>query len=274
MRTRSVLAGLGAVALCLAAAGAHAQAIVSTGQSFITARLLPGAAAADGVRLAGLGLSLADGWKTYWRSPGDTGVPPVFDWTGSRNLRHAEVLWPRPELFESFGLQTVGYARDVVLPVRLTPEDPARPVEVRLKATLGVCQELCVLEELEVAGTIAPGAAEGAARIAEALDSVPADAAASGLTAATCRIIGAGPERRLEARLSFARPLSAPFVLVEGPGNVWIGDAVTTAQGGELSVSADVELLDQAAWIDRSDLRLTVLDEEFAADLRGCSGPR
>lgn len=252
---------------------AQAQTVVSTGQSFVEARLVPGAPAPDGSRVGGLELRLAEGWKTYWRSPGAVGVPPSFDWSGSRNLRTAEVLWPRPVLFESFGSETIGYAKAVTLPLRLVPEDPARPIEVRLKASLGVCEQLCVLEEIKLERTIAPGETDGAAQVAAALEAVPVDAAASGLTAARCRVVGAGPERRLEAVLSFARPLSAPVVLIEGPETVWIGDTEATAEGGELTVSATVEMLVPDAWIDRSDLRMTVLDGPFAADIRGCAAP-
>ncbi len=258
------------LATCLAAANAGAQAIVSTGESFLAARLVPGTAQPDGARMAGLGLTLAKGWKTYWRSPGEAGVPPVFDWSASRNLREAEILWPRPELFETFGMRAIGYAGEVVLPVRLVPEDPTRPMEVRLTANLGVCKELCVLETVELAETIAPGAApSGAGEIARALAAVPADAEASGLSAARCRIVGNGQERRLEATLTFSRPLTAPVVLVEGPETVWITDAETRSEGDELRVSAGISLV-KGAWIDRSALRMTVLDDDFAADIQGC----
>lgn len=261
------------LALALGCVEARAQAVVSTGQSFVTARLVPGAPAADGGRVAGLALDLADGWKTYWRSPGEAGVPPVFDWSASTNLREVRVLWPTPELFESFGMQTVGYAHQVTLPVEVVAEDPTRPVELRLKASLGVCRELCVLEEIELSDSIAAGEVGGAAEVAAALDALPDDAAESGLSDVTCRITGAGPERRLEAQLRFARPLSAPVVLVEGPETVWIGETETTVDGGDLGVTATVAMLEPGAWIGRGDLRMTVLDGAFAADIQGCAAP-
>ena len=264
-------AGALGLALSLGAAAAVAQAIVSMGESFLDAGLVPGTAEPDGARMAGLRLTMAEGWKTYWRSPGEAGVPPVFDWSRSGNLRRAEIFWPRPELFESFGLKAIGYAGEVVLPVRLVPEDPTRPIEVRLAADFGVCKELCVLEQVKLAKTIAPGAAaSGAGQIARALAAVPAEAAASGLSAAHCRITGAGQDRRLEATLSFARPLDAPVVLVEGPETVWITDAETRVEGDELHVSAGISVAKEGAWIDRSLLRMTVLDDAFAADIRGC----
>jgi DsbC/DsbD-like thiol-disulfide interchange protein len=266
---------LGAVAIgvmaLLCAPVVGAQAIVSTNESFLSARLMPGTVEPDGARMTGLRLRLDDGWKTYWRSPGEAGVAPVFDWSASGNLRKAEIFWPRPEPFENFGLRAIGYAGEVVLPVRLVPQDPARPIEVRLKLDLGVCNELCVLEQVELEETIAPDAAAvGAGQIARALASVPADPVESGLSAADCRITGAGEERRLEARLRFARPLSATVVLVEGPDSVLITEAQTRREGDELRVSAEISV-QEGAWIDRSALRLTVLDKAFAADIRGCT---
>lgn len=268
-----LLAGAALLATALCPLGAAAQVMVSTDQSFVEAELVAGARAPGEDRVAGLSLSLADGWKTYWRSPGETGVPPSFDWSGSSNLASAEVLWPRPELFESFGMQTVGYSRAVTLPLRLVPEDPTRPMELRLKASLGVCRDLCVLEEIELDETIDPNETEAAGQVARALDAVPGGPADTGLTTASCRIVGAGFERRLEARLSFAQPLSAPIVLVEGPEMVWIGETKALTEGGDLIVSAAIEMLDADAWIDRSDLRITVLDGPFAADIRGCAAP-
>jgi DsbC/DsbD-like thiol-disulfide interchange protein len=265
-----ILASLCAASLGAGTAGA--QTIVSTGESFLGARLLPGTGEPDGARMAGLRLTLADGWKTYWRSPGETGVPPVFDWSGSRNLREAEVFWPRPEMFESFGLRAVGYSDEVVLPVRLVPEDPARPIEVRLEANLGVCREICVLETVTLSETIEPGeAGHGAGQIARALAAVPAEGAASGLSESHCRITGAGEERRLEATLRFERPLSKPTVLVEGPETLLITAAKTRHAGDELHVTAGIQMAQEGGWIDRSAIRLTVLDEDFAADIRGCS---
>lgn len=269
---RLVRVGVLCLAFCLPAGLAGAQAIVSSGESFMTARFLTGMAEPSGARMAGLRLTLADGWKTYWRSPGGAGVPPTFDWSRSGNLRDAEIFWPRPELFQSFGVRAIGYSGEVVLPVRLVPEDPTRPIEVRLDANIGVCNELCVLEQVELSEVIAPGAAEiGAGRIAGALAAVPVDARASGLSAANCRTTGSGQERRLEATLRFARPLTRPTVLVEGPETLWITGAETRQQGDELKVTADIELARDGVWIDRSAIRMTVLDDDFAADIRGCT---
>ncbi|MEM9736589.1 MAG: protein-disulfide reductase DsbD domain-containing protein [Pseudomonadota bacterium] len=140
--------------LSLSAGLASAQSLVSTGQSFVEASLIPGETAPDGSRTMGLALDLAPGWKTYWRSPGEAGIPPRFDWEGSANLARIEVLWPAPGIYQSFGMTTIGYESDVVLPIRLEPEDASAPVLVSLALDLGVCREICVFERVELSATM------------------------------------------------------------------------------------------------------------------------
>jgi DsbC/DsbD-like thiol-disulfide interchange protein len=84
------------------------------------ADLLPGWQNPDGTRTAALRLTLAPGWHTYWRSPGEAGIPPRFDWTGSRNLTSVALHWPQPQIFDQNGLRTLGYEGDVILPIDVT----------------------------------------------------------------------------------------------------------------------------------------------------------
>ncbi len=261
-------------ALCLTiAAAAPAAAEGVFGQKLDYARLSLHAGWAEGARrVAGLRLELAPGWKTYWRSPGDAGVPPQFDWSGSENLAAAEVLWPSPEVFSSFGARTIGYSGRMVLPVVLTPEDPAKPVKVRLDFAYGVCREICIPAVETIALDIPPGAPEeGGVFIRAALDSRPATAEQAGLSA-TCEVTGAGEERRFSAALDYALPpVSAPVVVVEGPEGVWFGPAETRVEGARVAVAAPVET-EAGRWIDRAALTMTVLSPEGAASIEGCAG--
>lgn len=106
-------------------------------------RLIAGEPAADGSLRAGVEIRLQPGWKTYWKAPGAVGLPPRFDWSASRNLGDIEVLWPAPMRF-SEGLDTIGYSGTVVLPLRITPRDPEKPVVLALGADYGVCEKVCV----------------------------------------------------------------------------------------------------------------------------------
>ncbi len=254
---------------------ARPQAVVSTGESLVRVTLLPGRAEPGGVRMAGLVLDVAPDWKTYWRNPGEAGIPPHFDWSGSRNLATAEVLWPRPGFFDSFGLTTLGYSGRVVFPLRLVPERPEQAMEIELGLALGVCREICVLEETTVAMRIAPGAPEaGAELVALAERQVPRPGAEMGLTAATCRISGTGASRRFDAVLDFAQALNDPVVILEGPELTWFsGVETTTGSAGSLHVGAAMSLLDETLWVNRSQIRMTVLAGDFAADIQGCTAP-
>jgi DsbC/DsbD-like thiol-disulfide interchange protein len=93
---------------------------------------------------AGVELRLAAGWKTYWRYPGDSGVPPVFDFSKSDNIKSVAVLWPAPHRFTDDGGTSIGYKVGVTLPLHVVPENPKRPVTLRLALDYAVCEKLCV----------------------------------------------------------------------------------------------------------------------------------
>jgi DsbC/DsbD-like thiol-disulfide interchange protein len=93
---------------------------------------------------AGIELQLDPGWKTYWRYPGDSGVPPRFDFSASSNVRDVQVLWPAPMRFPDGGGSAIGYAEAVVLPLRVTPRDPGLATTLRMKIDYAVCEKLCV----------------------------------------------------------------------------------------------------------------------------------
>jgi DsbC/DsbD-like thiol-disulfide interchange protein len=112
-------------------------------------RLIAGnrAQAGDPSVRAGVELKLAPGWKTYWRYPGDSGVPPRFDFANSQNVKSLEIAWPAPHRFTDDSGASIGYKNGVIFPLRIVPEDPAKPVLLRLKLDYAVCEKLCVPAE-------------------------------------------------------------------------------------------------------------------------------
>ena len=110
------------------------------------------------------------GWKTYWRYPGDSGVPPVFDFAASDNVKSVTVLWPAPVRFADGGGNSIGYKGGVIFPLRVVPLEPGKPVTLRLNLDYAVCETLCVpakgKAELEL--TDATGSQEAALKSAEA----------------------------------------------------------------------------------------------------------
>ncbi|HVH02926.1 MAG TPA: protein-disulfide reductase DsbD domain-containing protein, partial [Amaricoccus sp.] len=178
---------LTASALVLALLAALPAAAQIAPWAVVSVDLLDGWREPDGSRLAALEIVLAPGWHTYWRVPGAAGIPPRFDWSGSANLASVAYEWPRPAVFERFGLRSFGFADRLVLPLRLRPRDASAPVDLALAVDFGVCDDICMPASAELAGRIAPDTPEeGRARIEAALADRPRSAGEAGVAAVAC----------------------------------------------------------------------------------------
>lgn len=262
---------LAACAATLMAADAGAQIIGVNAPPPAEARLLSGFRE-PGAHVAGLEIILAPGWKTYWRVPGEAGIPPSFDWTGSRNVKSVEVVFPAPEAFESYGMVSYGYHHGVVMPLRVIPENPAEPVSLRLGLDYGVCKDVCVFARADLGASLDPVVEEGRVRIEEARARAPVSAAEAGALAIACGVSGAGEHRRFGARIAFrTAPAATPGALiVEGPESLWVGPATVSMDGDVMVAEAEAQLWDQSAWIARDSLRITVIGPDGAFEAHGC----
>ena len=122
---------------------------------------------------AGIEFKLKPGWHTYWRYPGDAGVPPRFDFQGSKNVKAVEVLWPAPQRIPEAGMIAIGYSSGLVLPLQITPQDRGKPVTLRLKLDYAVCEKLCVPAEAKVELVVAGRTSSHEAALAAAEARVP-----------------------------------------------------------------------------------------------------
>jgi DsbC/DsbD-like thiol-disulfide interchange protein len=129
--------------------------------------------AATGIYDGGLDIRLDDGWKTYWRMPGDAGIPPQFNWSGSTNVKEVEVLWPAPQRFNDRGGETIGYKNRVVFPLRIVPIDAAAEVKLELSLFFGVCQDVCIPGNAELSASSGRADPAAAALIAAFAAKVP-----------------------------------------------------------------------------------------------------
>lgn len=126
------------------------------------------------VLLGGLALKLDIGWKTYWRTPGDSGVPPRFDFSGSDNVASVTVLWPAPAKFpDGAGGTSFGYRNDVLLPLRITPVKPDKPIVLRAEVNYAVCEKLCVPVDAKAEVSFANSASSEDGALMAALAAVP-----------------------------------------------------------------------------------------------------
>ncbi len=243
----------------------------------VSVRLVAATADTGTARVLRLGIEIAlkKGWKTYWRSPGDAGLPVEIDWNGSANLAQAKLRHPVPQRFELFGIETTGYAGNVILPVEATLAEAGKPASLRAGVDLLVCEDVCIPYRADLsldlpAGVGTPSAqAHDIARFASLVPPVDVDGkGANGLV-----IEGAdlrrGPQGALLARVRADPALTAPDILVEGPpGWSFARPVVRLAEGGRsatLTVAA-VAGPGAAPFAAGGEVTLTLIDGARAVE--------
>jgi DsbC/DsbD-like thiol-disulfide interchange protein len=246
-------------------------ALANPDEAVLDAALLPGWSTDQGTHMAALSLTLAPGWKTYWRSPGEAGIPPAFDWTGSENLQSVALHWPTPEVFHASGMLSIGYHDGMLLPIEVRPVDPGKPITLRARVDIGVCKDICVPAMLEVAVMLTqPGVGDPA--IKAALRDRPVGPEAGGVAGVTCAVSPTEDGLRLTATVEM--PAAGPdetVVIEPGLPGVWAADTAVMRAGGTLT--AATEFIGSAGAplaLDRSAIVLTVLGGAQAVEIRGC----
>lgn len=240
-----------------------------------TVRLIAGASPAtvgQQVRqLAGVELRLNEGWKTYWRHPGDDGgLPPTFDWSGSRNLKAARVLYPAPKRLKSKTGSSIGYEGGVVFPVEIEPIDRTRPVELSLRLEYGICREICVPAEAGLQLSIDPALAILPVPLATALANVPVAAdkagAGEGLVKASAVLGGAAPGLTFD--VSAGAGVGVTDLFVEAPEGVYLPMAQRTGdpKGAVQRFRIDLKSVDGIATLAGKPLRLTITGQRGGID--------
>jgi DsbC/DsbD-like thiol-disulfide interchange protein len=108
---------------------------------------------------AGVEIRLKGRAHTYWRNPGDGGVPPEFDFSKSANVAAAKAMFPAPSRSGKPGEEIIGYEHAVVFPVKVTPSSSKAPVKLNLHLNYAACEKICVPEQARLSLILTPGAA-------------------------------------------------------------------------------------------------------------------
>ncbi|MBQ8104997.1 MAG: cytochrome C biogenesis protein [Afipia sp.] len=157
--------------------------------TYSSVRLIAGSRSGN-VLLGGISFQLQPGWKTYWRTPGDSGVPPRIDFSKSDNIDSVKILWPVPMKFpDGAGGISFGYNNQVLLPLRIIAKSPDKPVTLRARISYAVCEKLCIPVEANAElGFVSVASTEDSA-IAAALETVPKPAKVGDTTPVSIREI-------------------------------------------------------------------------------------
>ena len=234
-----------------------------------TLSVLPGWTTDKGTQMAAFEITLDPGWKTYWRSPGDAGIPPRITWKGADNLAGAQFHWPTPGVFEAGG-RTIGYVDRLVLPVELSPKSNGQPMTAKGTLEIGVCEEICVPMSFRF-DIAAPGQTADA-RITTALGDVPPTRSGKAVGGLSCRFdaLADGMQVRANLRNLPVAGLQAA-VLEYRDREVWVGSAEVTRHGKGATLVSDFVPPEATPFaIARDDITITLIGASDALEIRGC----
>lgn len=251
---------LGAQGVALAQQG---DAAADRPPGLISAELLPGWVTPEGNRMTALALRLEPGWKTYWRSPGDAGVPPHFNWAAPERMGAITLHWPRPEAIESGGERSLGYHDALILPIEIAPAAADAGLDLSAVVDFGLCDDICVPVQVTL-NAPPPGDAPDP-RIEDALSRVPDISSDK----PQCRVEEIPDGLRVTAR--FERQ-DAPEVAMElDDETVWVSQPELARAGGILTAQADfVDATGKPFDLDPARLRLTLIEPDRATEFLGC----
>jgi DsbC/DsbD-like thiol-disulfide interchange protein len=223
------------------------------------------------VHRAGVEIRLAPGWKTYWRYPGDSGVPPRFDFSASRNVKSVTVRWPAPQRLTDESGTSIGYKHDIVYPLEIVPQDSTKPVELALGIDYAICEKLCVPADGKAELTVDGRPSEQNGKIAQSEALVPhsakigADGALS-IRAAKREAGGAKPRILVDV----AAPANASVALfAEGPAADWalpVPEAIAGAPAGQQRFAFELDGLPPGAKAEGATLTLTAVAGDQAIE--------
>ena len=236
----------------------------------VQVEVLPGWTTSSGTQMAALQISLAPGWKTYWRAPGDAGIPPMVSYAGSENVRSVRMQWPVPDVFHQNGMRSIGYVGQVILPVELSRTEAG---DMRLAGALsiGVCRDICVPAQLGFDAVLPEGGSRDPLIVAALVDR-PLRAEEAGVRRAACSLAASDYGMVLTAEVEMPA-LAGPEEMVIEAGNpeVWVSEPDTVRRGDILTASVRMAHVSGGGFaVDRSAVRITVLGRDVAVDIRGC----
>jgi DsbC/DsbD-like thiol-disulfide interchange protein len=215
---------------------------------------------------AGIEIRLAQGWKTYWRYPGDAGIPPRFAFAGSRNVKSVTVRYPAPQRLADENGTSIGYKHDVLFPLDIVPEDAAKPVTLSLQIEYAVCEKICVPADgkAELALSGKPDAYDGKLTQGEALVPRAAELGDDGaLSVRAARREG----KRIVVDVAAPGPVE---LFAEGPQDDWalpVPAPIAGAPAGQQRFAFELDGLPPDTKPDGAILRLTAVAGEHAIEV-------
>jgi DsbC/DsbD-like thiol-disulfide interchange protein len=228
-------------------------------------RLLAGSRS-GAVLLGGIAFQLQPGWKTYWRTPGDSGVPPRFDFSKSDNVEAVTILWPAPREFDDgAGGHSLGYHDQIVLPLRIVAKAADKPVTLRATVNYAVCDKLCIPVEADAELAFTSVASTEDSALFAALDTVPKPANVGDPNPLTIRDVKRDGKSTVLVDVVAPAETGNVNLFVEGPTPDWalpIPKLIEHSPSGVKRFTFELEGMPPAANPVGAALKLTLVSGE------------
>lgn len=237
------------------------------------ARMIAGVDSSDH-RMVGIQVRLDPGWKTYWRSPGDAGLPPSFNWNSSDNLKSAQVLWPAPQRYPDPYGASIGYHDEVVFPVAIEADDPQKPVKLSVSFDYAVCKDVCIPAEAKLNLELAAGGNKDKrhdALIEDFLRQVPVKGGGGNNKPSvhSIKVDLTSPRPTIEVEADFPAGQKEADLFIEGPKHFYIPMTQKVAAISDSRVKFEVDLTkgDEPKDLQGKILTLTLVSPQGSSEV-------
>mgnify|MGYP003320935286 CR=1 FL=1 len=244
---------------------------IATGDGLKKIEILEGWKKSDGSIVYGLKISLKDGWKTYWHTPGPMGLKPQFNFDGSLNIGSFNILWPSPKIFGSSGFESIGYENQVILPIIVKAKVSSDPVSLKINGRIGICYDVCVPIEFEAQSEFKIVSKDINTDLLAALTNLPVSPSDLGKSNARCSITFGPTGFKIEADIPYLEKTgSYVFFSIKGyRDSLSIEQPKQFTPGKIISASGD--------WYNKPSVKIsgdlitiTQLDEGQVIEQEGC----
>ena len=233
--------------------------------------ILEGWKKSDGSIVYGLKISLNEGWKTYWHTPGPMGLKPQFNFYGSLNIGSFNILWPSPKIFGSSGFESIGYVNEVILPIIIQSKVSSDPVSLKINGRIGICYDVCVPIEFETQSELKTVSKDINTDLLAALANLPLSPSDLDRNKARCTITSGPTGFKIEAEIPYLEKESSNiFFSIKG-----YRDALSIEQPKQFKPGKIISA--RGYWYDKPNVKIsgdlitiTQLDEGQVIEQEGC----
>ena len=214
-------------------------------------------------------LQLEDGWKTYWRTPGDSGVAPSFDWADATNIAMTKVYYPAPHRIADQGGESIGYQSSVIFPVHILRHDPGVATHTVVTVTFGICKNICIPVDVKLDGAcFDQGMSPAIAAAVEAVPRAPGQARDSDpkIVHVSGSVAGSSPSLTIDA--DFGATATATDLFIEAPEGLYVTlpARATPDASGRARFTVDLSKAIEAKDLLGKELRITMVSSKGASE--------